>query len=142
MKLALALACAAPVACDRRPAVTSCDDNLDGVWVTPAHAHWMMLDHGATLEAYPMFDDGSAGESMGAPRAIDLTRGDKLAGEIKRRFMRGADLCDAHAPIHVAKCKDDALEVVLADVVAPIAYAPCEWPQPAPSRVEWWKRAR
>jgi len=96
-----------------------------------------MLDHDATLEAYPMFDDGSAD---GAPRAIDLTRTEKLEGQIKRRFMRGADLCDAHAPIRIVKCKANALEVVLADVPAPLAYAPCEWPRSAPSRVEWWRR--
>jgi hypothetical protein len=130
MKLALA---ALLVACNR-PLVTSCDDSLYGVWVTPDHAKWMMLDNGATLEAYPMFDDGIP------PRLIDLARGDKLAGEIKRRYMRGADTCEARAPIRIAKCKDDALEVVLADVQQPLDFAPCSWPRPSPSRAEWWHR--
>jgi hypothetical protein len=139
MKLVWAMLVAA---CTRRPAITSCDADLHGVWVTPSGARWMMLDNGATLEAYPMFDDAiprNAGIE-GAPRALDLSRGEKLAGAIKRRYMQGGDTCEAQAPIRIAKCKDDALQVVLADVPAPLSFAPCEWPRPAPSRVEWWKR--
>jgi hypothetical protein len=97
----------------------------------------MMLDNGATLEAYPMFDDGVP---EGAPRVIDVSRADKLAGSIKRRYMRGPDACEAQAPIRFAKCKDNALQVVLTDVIAPLEYVPCAWSRPAPSRVEWWKR--
>ena len=48
----------AVAACDRKPAVTTCDDDLHGVWVSEAHGQrWMMLDNGPTLEAYPLFDD-------------------------------------------------------------------------------------
>lgn len=132
----LAIAAMLVVACDR-PHVTSCDDSLQGVWVTPSGARWMMLDYGAALEAYPMFDDGVPD---GAPRVIDIARTAKLAGEIKRRYMRGPDACEARAPIRIAKCKADALQVVLADVAAPLDYVPCTWPGPSPSRVEQWKR--
>ena len=51
-RVALLLAVAALAACDRRPAVTSCDDDLHGVWVSEAHdQRWMMLDNGPTLAA-------------------------------------------------------------------------------------------
>src|SRR5262245_11943885 len=90
------------VACDRRPAVTSCDDDLHGTWLSDTGARWSVLDYGKKLEAYPAFDDAVAD---GAPRVIDLERGAKLAGEVKRRYMGRADTCDARAPIRIAKCK-------------------------------------
>ena len=135
MKLALAVLVV--VGCDRRPAVTSCDDDLHGVWVTPDGAHWDVMDHGATLEAYPMFDDAV---SEGAPRRIGLERHQKVAGEIMRRYTRGADICEARAPIHIAKCKDNELQVVLADPQPPVVFAPCTWGRPADSRLEHWRR--
>lgn len=123
-------------ACARRAPVTSCDDDLRGVWVTDAGARWMMLDNSATLEAYPLFDD-SLGN--GAPRVIDLRRGEKLQGEVKRRFMAGSAVCEATAPIRIAKCKASGLQVVVADPQAPLEMAPaCKWPRPASSRLEHW----
>ena len=125
-------------ACDHREPVTSCDDELRGVWVTDRGARWMMLDNSATLEAYPMFDDSVPG---GAPRVIDLRRGEKLAGQVKRRFMQGPATCEATAPIRIAKCKADGLQVVVADPQAPLQLAPsCTWPSPSASRVEHWHR--
>jgi hypothetical protein len=134
-------------ACDRRPPVTSCADDLHGVWVAPGDARWMMLDNGPTLEAYPMFPDATpdrlaAPELVVAPRVLDLARDSRgtLAGDLKRRYMRRADTCDARVPVHVTACKDDTLELVLADVVAPVTLGPCSWPAPQPSRVERWRR--
>jgi hypothetical protein len=134
MRWILAVAGLALAACDRQPAVTSCDDALLGVWIAPGGSRWMILDYGATLEAFPLFDDAVAD---GAPRLIDLRRTDKLAGEVKRRYR---DRCEAHAPIRVAKCKADTLQVVLADPQPPLQDAPCTWGQVAPSRVEHWRR--
>jgi hypothetical protein len=125
------------VACDRQPAVTSCDDDLRGTWVTDTGARWSVLDYGKNLEAYPAFDDAVPG---GAPRVITIERGQKLAGEVRRRFMRRGDACDASAPIRVAKCKDNALQVVIADPQPPLAFAPCAWSQLAASRLERWHR--
>jgi hypothetical protein len=125
-------------ACARRAPVTSCDDDLHGVWIGGGGARWMMLDNSATLEAYPMFDDSVPG---GAPRVIDLRRGEKLQGNVKRRFMAGPTVCEATAPIRIAKCKADGLQIVVADPQPPLALAPeCRWPSPAPSRVEHWRR--
>ena len=137
MTRALAVAVLLLVACNRRAAVTSCDDDLHGVWVAPDGARWDMLDHGATLEAYPMFDDAVA---EGAPRRIALERHQKLAGEMMRRYTRGAESCEAHAPLRIAKCKDNELQVVLADPQPPLAFAPCTWGRPADSRLEHWHR--
>ena len=135
MKWALALL--GIVACDRQPPVATCNDNLRGVWVSEAGARWSLLDHGKTLEAFPLFDDAVP---EGAPRVIDLARTEALAGEIKRRYMRGAEVCDAHAPIHVTKCEANTLQVVLADPQPPLQFAACQWPLAAPSRVERWRR--
>lgn len=134
----LALAVLLLTACDRRTPVTSCDDDLHGVWVTDTGARWMMLDNGGTLEAYPVFDDSVPN---GAPRVIDIRRGEKLQGEVKRRFMAGSAACEASAPIRIAKCKASGLQVVVADPQPPLELAPaCTWPGPSPSRVEHWHR--
>ncbi|HEY5928362.1 MAG TPA: hypothetical protein VIV11_42040 [Kofleriaceae bacterium] len=125
------------VACDRRPAVTACTDKLSGVWITESDAKWSLLDHGGTLEAFPLFDDAVP---EGTPRVIDLERGDKLAGEIRRRYMRGPDACEARAPIRITKCEANALQLVVADPQGPLQFAPCRFPLAASSRVERWRR--
>lgn len=124
------------VACDRRPAVTSCDDDLHGTWISDTGARWSVLDDGTRLDAFPAFDDAV---TDGAPRVIGLARGD-LRGEVKRRFMRRGDACEAHAPIRIAKCSANTLQVVVADPQPPLAFAPCTWPRPAASRLEHWRR--
>jgi hypothetical protein len=140
----LALAAMVLVACDHRPHVESCESDLHGVWIAPSETRWMLLDEGpASLEVYPLFADGDSGklEIIAAPRVIDLHReGTGLEGIVKRRYMHGADACEAHAAVHVTSCKADALEVVLADAPPPLTFAPCTWPPPAPSRAERWRR--
>jgi len=136
MKLALALLVV--VACDRRSAVTSCDDSLHGVWINEAGAKWSLLDRGKTLEAYPLFDDAVP---EGVPRVIALERRrNDLAGQVKRRYMRGGDSCEAHAPIRLTKCEANTLQIVVADPQPPAQFAACQWPLAAPSRVERWRR--
>jgi hypothetical protein len=126
------------VACDRRSAVTSCDDNLHGVWITEAGAKWSLVDRGKTLEAYPMFADAVP---EGAPRVIELQRlRNNVAGQVKRRYVRGGDSCVAHAPIRVTKCEANTLQIVVADPQPPAQFAACQWPLAAPSRVERWRR--
>jgi len=124
--------------CDRRAPIASCEANLHGVYVTPAGQRWMLLDNGGTLEAFALFDDLVP---EGAPRLIDVKReGGKLSGSIKRRFVRRAQTCEARAPLTVTACKDDALQLVLGEVAAPLQFEPCTWPQQAPTRVETWRR--
>ena len=124
-------------ACDRRPTVTSCDDDLHGVWITDTGAKWSLLDTGNTLEAFPTFDDAVP---TGAPRVIDIKRADKLSGTVTRRFMQGATECAAKAPIRIAKCKDNTLQIVVADPQPPLQFSPCSWGKPAESRLEHWHR--
>ena len=94
----------------------------------------MVLDNGQTVEAYPLFDDGIP------PRVIDLRRGEHFTGDVKRRYMQGSAECIAHAPIRIAKCKANTLNVVISDVSPPLAYSPCQWPKPNDSRLERWQR--
>jgi hypothetical protein len=78
-------------ACSARAPIGSCDDALRGVYAA-GDERWMVLDHGDTLEAYPLFPDGDAAAPSArdagdtttarleiAPRVIDLERGDAPA---------------------------------------------------------------
>lgn len=151
--------------CDRPPPLASCTDDLRGVYVVdpgagnefrPLHLgpgsateapgdvrRWMLLDHRVTLEAYPLFDDRERavpGLEI-APRVLDLRReGESLAGEMRRRYLRGAERCEARAAVRITACRGTTLELVLADPVPPIGFAPCTWGEPAPSRRERWSR--
>lgn len=136
MKTIVVAAMCIVAACDRREPIASCSDNLHGVWSAPS-GRWMLLDNGPTLEIFPLFDDSVP---EGAPRVIDVKRGDKLVGDMKRRYMRRADECNSRASFHVTACSDETLQVVFSDVSPPLTYAPCTWPQSAPARVERWRR--
>jgi hypothetical protein len=134
----------AMAACSRDTPIASCNDNLRGVYAI-GDQRWMVIDRGATLEAYPLFPDAQGPpELVSAPRVIDLVRargdGARLTGTLWRRYMRGAERCEAQLPVQVTRCAGDTLEIVLADPVPPIGFAPCAWPRPGPSRVERWRR--
>jgi hypothetical protein len=142
VRLAIVLALIA--SCDRRAPVERCTDDLAGVYEIDGR-RWNVLDNRRGLEVYPMFDDTLAVAGLEtAPRALDLRRisDDALAGEVTRRFMQGALRCDAKATAYVTSCKDDTLEIVLADPVQPLAFDPCAYGQSAPSRRERWRRVR
>jgi hypothetical protein len=138
--LALAVAVAV-AACSHGPQLASCDDDLRGVYVADGE-RWMMLDRGATLEAYPMFPDGGPpGDLVIAPRVIDLERrGGALTGTLRRRYMRRAERCDAQLPVHVTSCAGETVTLVLADPAPPLGFSPCTWPGASPSRVVRWRR--
>jgi hypothetical protein len=130
-------------ACSRRDPVMSCSDNLGGAWTTDRGERWMIIDSGPALESYPLFDDthppnAPAGLELG-PRVIDLDRAAER-GEVKRRYGEAGVVCLAKAPVHVMSCRDDTLELVLADPSPPISFAPCAWGRPEPSRRERWRR--
>ena len=74
MRLAVfvfAIACAHPKTCD----------DLTGMWSDPSGRSWMVLDHGAAIEAFPIFDDAI---DSAAPRVIDLHRGAILRLQFQR----------------------------------------------------------
>lgn len=143
--LAVGLAAAA---CGRRAPLTSCDGDLGGVYIA-GDRRWMIVDDGPTLEAYPLFPDADGPPDLvAAPRKIELDRpaarpaapNRELTGALRRRYMRRAQRCDAHLPVHVTRCAGDTLDVVLADPAPPIELSPCTWPGPGPSRLERWRR--
>jgi hypothetical protein len=129
-------------ACHRAPHVETCSDDLAGAWRGSDGQRWMVTDRPDPLEVFPIFTDTAAPEGVvAAPRMFDLTRtGTLIAGTVHRRYERRADACEAHAPVHVAACKDDELEIVLGEPAAPTGFAPCTWPPPSPARVERWRR--
>jgi hypothetical protein len=148
-----AIAVVTCAACGRRGSTGSCDVDLRGVYVADSE-RWMILDNGPTLEAYPLFPDGSIRDDIVvAPRVIDLERGARsgdlrpgdvtpgaVRGTLHQRFMRRAERCDASVPVEVTRCASDRIELVLADPSPPIGFAPCAWAQPGPSRIVRWQR--
>src|SRR5262245_26486020 len=146
MKITIAAIAALAGACDRRPPLASCDDDLHGVYEV-ADGRWMILDGRQTLEAYPLFPDATPvpGLEVG-PRVIDLRRTeDGLTGWVRRRYMRGSQVCVATKSVRVTACAGDALELVLTDPAPPLAWPAeskqtCTWPRTGSSRVERWVR--
>ena len=132
--------------CGRRASLTSCDDNLRGVYTAgpgDGAERWMVLDSDDKLEAYPLFPDVDGPRELEIhPRRIDLTRAadSTLAGTVHRRYLQRADICEAQVPVHVTRCAGDTLELVLTDPAPPLGFAPCSWPGPAPSRLVRWQR--
>jgi hypothetical protein len=129
--MASALAIAA-IGCapDRRP-VERCRDPLDGIWRADERApsgelyRFHILDRGAALEIYPIFDDavppdGSSKLSgiIYAPAVIDLQRnGELLHGTESRRLVRGAQSCVRKLPATIAGgCAGDQLTLAIAGV--------------------------
>ena len=132
------LACV--VACSSRPSIESCAQDLSGEYEIGSE-RWMILDRGPTLEAYPVFPDVPASDLEVAPRMIELAREDSgMRGTVKRRYMKLAAICIAKAPITIASCAADTLEIVRGDPTPPLGFAPCQWSRPEPSRHERWLR--
>jgi hypothetical protein len=143
---AIALAIAVSIAlaaCGKRATVTACTDDLAGAWRSESGQRWMIIDGGKALEAYTLFDDthpsgAPAGIELG-PRVMDLQRTPQGAdGDVKRRYLHAGDECVGRAPAHLVSCREDTLELVLADPAQPSAYAPCQWGRPEASRRERW----
>jgi hypothetical protein len=122
------LACAA-TGCDDRAPVERCSSPLGGVWQANALApsgepyRYHLLDHGSTLELYPIFDDAlppdgtsKRGEIIYAPAVIDLKRdGERLYGTESRRLTRGPRRCIRRLPAEISSC--DRGELLLAVAV-------------------------
>jgi hypothetical protein len=124
-----------------RPAITSCDDDLGGIYSFEG-ARWIVVDHGSTLEAFPMFPDVPAvPDTEVAPRVIDLERTTAgVAGLVKRRYMRGSKACTSRVPARVTACRTESIDMVLADPVPPLAVDPCAFPRHDVNRRERWLR--
>jgi hypothetical protein len=119
----LVIAVAVIAGCDRRAPIATCKQNLSGTYLADGK-RWMLEDHGDTLEAWPLFPDIPAnGELEIAPRVIDFVRNDEgVSGNVRRRYMRGREQCNAKIPARITVCADDALDVVLADPVPPLQF--------------------
>ena len=123
-------------ACSHRDPIASCDSELAGVYDV-AGARWMLARSRTGLEAYPLHDDSGSGDV--APRWLELARTpDGITGRVRRRY----GLCESAAPARITSCRDDMLELVLADPPPPLTAAPCRFGRPDSSRVERWRRIR
>jgi len=156
-------------ACTGRASIETCDDDLRGVYAADGE-RWMVIDRGATLEAYPLMPDVALPDILRAepgvaatvgevprvevtPRVIALTRtpdtathapddpgGSTIEGAVQRCYLRGEARCDARAAVSVTRCSRDTLELVVIDPAAPLDFAPCVWPTRSPARVARWRR--
>jgi len=143
---ALAALALAASACEGRAPLATCDDDLRGIYAADGR-RWMILDSGDELEAYPLFSDVPPAPGLEvAPRVLALRRTPgKLAGHVRRRYMRGSRPCVAEVPVRVTACAGTAIELVLSDPEPPLAWPaapeqPCTWPRPGSSRRERWLR--
>jgi hypothetical protein len=83
--------------------------------------------------------DPTALASAGAGSSTASSTG--IAGHLRRRYMRGTQVCVAKVPMRITACAGDALDVVLAEAEPPLAWSPsCTWPRTAGSRRERWIR--
>lgn len=124
-----------------RPAITSCEQDIGGIYLHEG-ARWILVDRGATLEAFPLFPDVPAvADTEVAPRVIDLDRTTAgVAGHVKRRYMRGAKACTGKVPVRVTECRTESIDIVLGDPVPPLEVEPCTFPRHDRTRRERWLR--
>lgn len=156
----LAAAAIAVAACrPAPPALTSCADDLGGVWrvdggdtITPSGEprRYHVVELGRAIEIYPMFDDSllaaddrkatTADALIVAPAAFDLTRaGDALAGTQARRFARGADACTLRTPARLHGCAADRATLELTPPSPPADWTRCA---PTPAAPITWTLVR
>ena len=128
------------------PALDSCADELGGVWrvddvaaaVTPSGEprRYHVVELGARVEIYPMFDDsvvapGDRKETtpdavIAAPATFELSRaGDALYGAQTRRFARGAATCLVHTPARLTACHDRSARLELTPIDPPVDWTTC-----------------
>ena len=158
MRAAGAALAVALAACGQ-PTLDACAEPLGGSWEVvgelapsgePRRYH--ALDLGATIEMYPMFDDGlvdAADRKDTTPTAIvaaaadlDLARTtgqDALRGQIVRRFMRGDRSCVMRAPATLSACAGDRATLEAAVLAPPTDWATCAG---APPTVVRWQLRR
>ena len=129
--------------CRETPSIATCADSLQGVWRDEQGREWSILDHGPTLEIYPVFADGAPpGTPLDvevAPRVIDLTRnGYEVKGRLHRRFMRGSKECEPGLPVWIGYCRGNTINLELAEPPVPSNFDPCELPtSPMPAKTGW-----
>ena len=127
LRRSAALALLALAACrEPPPPLTSCADSLEGVWRTtdapPRRYH--ILDHGATVEAFPMWDTTRLADGRKAvlppdpdaaladtdlpvrsPVRIQLDRrGETVAGTASYRLRAGGRDCTVSGPARLTAC--------------------------------------
>lgn len=118
--------------CSSKAAVTSCADDLTGVWLADARAlsgermRFHFLDSGASIVILPMFDDsvppaesadGAAhhkrtAEVAYAPASFDIRRrGKGLVGTRSFRASKAGVVCRITRPAAIRGCERDTLEL-------------------------------
>lgn len=128
------------------PALDSCADEIGGVWrvddatfaTTPSGEprRYHIVELGARVEIYPMFDDSvlAAGDRkettadavIVAPAQFELTRsGDVLIGAQTRRFARGPASCVLHTPARITSCQGRTARLELTPIDPPADWARC-----------------
>ena len=115
--------------CHREPAIQSCRDPIGGQWqvsdVGPHHGEsWALLDRGATLEMYPLFnmtsttavaDDAPifvAQPMINATRSSDQSL-EELIGRGSLRITQGGTVCVRRQYVAIEGCRDDVIHVAM-----------------------------
>jgi hypothetical protein len=54
--------------------------------------------------------------------------------------MQRTDACEARTDVHVTRCEDNALALVLTDPPPPLSFTPCRFPPRPLAHLEHWLR--
>ena len=121
-----------------------CGESLSGSWRVVrggAAIDWGFLEHGDSIEAYALSRPGASAVAdqaqlppgiVSAPAYLDLTRGDSIAGSLKRRYMRGDKVCIVSTPARVLGCYGDAMELSAGELAPPTDFETCAAPSARP----------
>lgn len=121
-----------------------CAAPLTGVWQPEGSPHrWAVLERGAALEAYPIFDDtAGAGDAVVSPRRVIAVRGKTaFLGRVERWVMREARSCSLRAPVRI-ECRPGGLRFELPELLPPSDFVTCQSPPSAASPQRWRRAAR
>jgi hypothetical protein len=153
----LLLSFGALAGCSSRPTVTSCADDLSGVWLADTRApsgermRFHVLDHGPSIAIFPMFDDAyppaESPDSAGydkrasdvayAPASFELRRlGQSLVGTRSVRASKGGVVCRTTRPAAIRGCERDTLELSWIPTVR------IDWPTCASTGASRYTRVR
>lgn len=106
-----------------------CPAPLAGVWqVAGTSQRWAMVERGAAIEAYPLFDDSDGAGDLArsvSPRRVIAVRGKTaLVGRVERWVMRGAQHCAVRAAVRI-ECRAGELRLELPELTPPTDFVTC-----------------
>jgi hypothetical protein len=100
-----------------RPTVSSCADDLSGIWRTDDDRRFHLVDRGDVVEVYPLFDPigpDKRSPPWRTPGKTELERtGAALVGRTTLQAQEDARRCTIVTPARLEACADDRANLSL-----------------------------